>query len=219
MKIDATNIDSYYKQLNTIIDNYFALNVSAKALKLHFSKPNNIKRLIEANKLNDVDNISKILSDVINDRYYVEMDSKFKTFENYTESKKDTIFWLTKDGGIYEERALADFLHVSLSAIETVDKKTHKYSVKGKNYLVYTDSDIADFSYAIRKNVTSKIQESIIKYDSLEIEVSNICDNDKLNKIIVEYVSTDVMLNLISKELNVTIHNKTTVKNILILEI
>lgn len=210
MKIDATNIDSYYKKINDIIDGYFNFKVTAKALKLHFSKKDNIKRLLEANKLNDIENIHIVLNDVINDRYFNELD--VQTFESFS-NIKDTIFWLLRDSGIYEERILSDYLHVSLSNIELVDAKTHMYKVKDKTYLVYTDHDISDFAYAIRKKVKNIITESIIKYDTLEIEVSEIYDSNKLERILVNYVDTNVMLKNITKELKIEIVKNETFKN------
>lgn len=139
ININSDNINEYYEKVNDIIDDYFTYSIKPSALK-RYLKPGSLgeKKFIKRNNLSNITNISKIIKDIVDDRYSMEKDDVL-TFESFGEISKNINFNSSNVGtGIDDilyknltptdntmEKIIADYYRIGLGHIETVDVNKH----------------------------------------------------------------------------------------------
>jgi len=188
-KIDRTNIDELYQKINELIDGYFTWNIKPSALKNYLKKGSiGLKKFIQNNSLDSYENIEKVIEDVVDDRYSLELDGvrKFENFdfkidENIEQSDVDKVLYTNiKPSDITYEKILADLYRTSLSHIVEEDIKKHIYTA-----------------------VTSDDTHLVIIFnrDDLEVIKKNIVDHsfDYLNQIDIKMESLFLKFNLKGK--------------------
>lgn len=182
IKITKENINDYYKTINTLIDNYFKMNITAKGLKQYFKKGSkNVKLFLEQNELTEVESIDKILHDVISDRYYAEIENVSMSVMNESVVNGTTIFSSIKPSTIIEEKQLANLFHTSLSNVVEINSEFHHYQIADKNYLVFSTSDMEkmlDYLHADKVKQLLGVQVQAGMY------VKDIVDLEKLNSVL-----------------------------------
>lgn len=195
-KIDITtqNIDELYTTVNELIDNYFTYKITAKALKNHFKRGSlAIKKFIERNDLSKINNIEKIILDIVNDRYYMEMDNVL-TYESYDIKSLDStdrfIYDNLPKSDIVYEKVLADYYRTSLGYIEEVDNAKHIYAITNNkiiNEVIILSEDDIDI---IKNNLIAFLSQYIVNekvnigFLNMDINIKDIIDLPKMKMVI-----------------------------------
>ena len=137
IKIDRSNIDEYYELINKKIDHYFEKNVSPDALFKYFSKDYGLEKFIKREDLSDVENIKKIIMDVVEDR--MALNEEILTFEQYGNgpNKFGVMFDITMD----LKKKIADLYRVSLGHIENKKNRIKLKGVKNEQELFVFDKE------------------------------------------------------------------------------
>lgn len=159
MKLQTSEeVTKYYDIVNGYIDEYInEWKILPSNLKKYFTS-NKIDDFLKKNNLTEIENIKKIVEDVIDDRYAMEEDGVLK----FNEFVSESIFINNSD--VSHERVLADLYNVSMDHISTIDSKQHKYKVSDFgsiiDVIIYNEDDIVQFKESIIpiliKNLNSK---------------------------------------------------------------
>lgn len=182
VKITRENIDELYKKVNELIDNYFTWKIKPSSLKNYLKNGSiGLHKFIKFNELDIYENIEKIVSDIVDDRYSLELDGikKFEKFEFADDEKSDidSILYKNLDNtGFRYEKILADYFKVSLSNIKEEDLEKHIYTIDSLNdvHLVFILS--AEDLEKIKKNLIEYtfdyINRTNLKMESLFLKFS-----------------------------------------------
>lgn len=204
----SEDLNNYYNLVNQYVDEY------VNNWKI---KPNNLKNYLLGNKsrlvrflekrgLKDINNINRVLIDVIEDRIAIFNDGVL-TFENFKlfESEEFKIVevreCLYKGLGkatIEHEKILADEYDVSLSEIDILSSDRRHFKVYEDEVIVYTKEDIKIISENIKRLSFDKILKSSISIqlgEIKEISIENFIDSNKLES----YVENMLDISLINK--------------------
>lgn len=204
----SDDLNKYYNLVNQYVDEY------VDNWKI---KPNNLKNYLLGNKsrlvrflekrgLKDINNINRVLIDVIEDRIAIFNDGVL-TFENFKlfESEEFKIVevreCLYKGLGkatIEHEKILADEYDVSLSEIDILSSDRRHFKVYEDEVIVYTKEDIKIISENIKRLSFDKILKSSISIqlgEIKEISIENFIDSNKLES----YVENMLDISLINK--------------------
>ncbi len=220
-KIDITpgNINEYYQKINELIDKYFEWEVRPSALKKYFKKGSlGVKKFIERNDLSNVNNIDKIIRDVVEDRYSMEKDGVL-TFESFGENLVEDVLNSSSEGtgldfilyngvepsGMKEEKIIADYYRTSLGHIEEVDTNLHEYTVGSLkadyNVIIFSEDDFGK----IIENLVNYLEKYLgnkkvfVAPLNLEIDLSSIINRDFIED---QVDSKSYTINVISEILN-----------------
>jgi hypothetical protein len=211
----SEDLNNYYNLVNQYIDEY------VDNWKI---KPNNLKNYLLGNKsrlvkflekrgLKDVNNINRVLIDVIEDRIALFNDGVL-TFENFNlfESKEFKIVeirqCLYKGVGkatIQHEKLLADEYDVSLSEIDVISSDRRHFKVYDNEVIVYTKEDISIIEENIKNFLYDKIEKSSINIQLSnlnEIKIESFIDTDKLKTYIENAFKTNEILKIIKELIN-----------------
>lgn len=184
-KIDRTNIDNLYQKVNELIDTYFTWNIKPSALKNYLKKGSiGLKKFIQNNSLEVYENIEKIIEDIVDDRYSLELDGvrKFENFdfkidENIEQSDVDKVLYSNlKESNIGYEKILADLYRISLSNVIEENTKAHRYSVSesedthlviifSKDDLEIIKSNIIEYAFDYLSKIDIKMESLFLKFN------------------------------------------------------
>lgn len=182
MKIDRKNIGEFYKKVNSKIDHFFGKGVTSEGLK-RYLKPNSygIKRFIEREELEDIEEIEKVIQDCVEDR--VAIDESIMTFESFENSLKKFSFDLSQDVDQNTEKIISDLYRVSLGHVEHLDKmgkvysdlKTNSIKIEGvglnKKIYVFTSSKIKEILLNVCNKMYDIISQEEFKFPLIDISV------------------------------------------------
>jgi hypothetical protein len=117
----------YYQQINGLVDEYIdKWKIRPSNLKKYLQPGSDrFNKFLERNKLKDIKGASRVLSDVIDDRYHMEKDGvitfeSFKLFESdeYKFSNLcECLYKGIEKSNIEHEKIIADYYGVSLGHI------------------------------------------------------------------------------------------------------
>jgi hypothetical protein len=210
--IDSNNIHYYYDKINTLIDEYFKWEITAKNLKRYFSDEMKTKNFIQTNNIDNVESIQKIIDDVIDDRLHLESDlqknkniQKFESFSFLDDIEKSDIrSCLYKPNYIEITNThlniLCDFFGVSLDHIK---KDKDKITVEEMNNeiecFVYSKEDISNIQSNICDYIIDNLknEEVVIGNSGISISLKDmIKDEDK--KIIRSKLTDEITQKLLN---------------------
>lgn len=221
-KIDITsdNINGYYEKINELIDKYFEWSVKPSSLKKYFKSGSiAVKKFIERNNLSNVNNIDRIIRDVVDDRYSMEKDGVL-TFESFgLENIKEEI--LTSDSSgtglnyilynnvesstLKDEKIIADYYRTGLGHIEEVNKELHEYTVgtlkADYNVIIFSREDIGKITENLAEYLEQYLSKKSVFVAPLNINVDL---GTVINKEFItdQIDSTSYIINIISEILN-----------------
>lgn len=186
MKIDRENIDDFYQSVNTKIDRFFKNNVSAKQLK-RYLKPGSkgLERFIKREELEDVKNIDKVISDIIEDRLAMEETGRtILTYESYINETYDIKFKLDDK----YKPLIADLYKVSLGHIEGDNNYLKITRLKDDIELyVFTKEMIDEIFSEIIDKIYQDFSKRSYTFSELDINIPfHIFDEDTFKNIILE---------------------------------
>lgn len=182
VKITRENIDELYKKVNELIDNYFTWKIKPSSLKNYLKNGSiGLHKFIKFNELDIYENIEKIVSDIVDDRYSLELDGikKFEKFEFADDEKSDidSILYKNLDNtGFRYEKILADYFKVSLSNIKEEDLEKHIYTIDSLNdvHLVFilSSEDLEKIKKNLIEYTFDYINRTNLKMESLFLKFS-----------------------------------------------
>lgn len=220
-KIDITpdNINDYYDKINELIDKYFEWSVKPSALKKYFKSGSiAIKKFIDRNNLSNVNNIDKVIRDVVDDRYSMEKDGVL-TFESFELENINELLDSDSEGTglnyilynnvepstLKDEKIIADYYRTGLGHIEEVNKELHEYTVgtlkADYNVIIFSSEDIGK----ITENLTQYLEQYLSKKTiyvaplNLTVKLSTVIDKESIEAMVD---SKKYIINIISEILN-----------------
>ncbi len=166
--------NNYYDIINNHIDDYIQnWKVSPINLKKYFSRKEKVKNFLNRVGLSDVERIESILNDVIEDREAIIKDKVMK-FENF-QIRESFDFSNTNED---YEKVLADFFHTSLSHIEAIEKKKHKFKIDDMGEVVqasiFSENDLQDFKTQLKQLLTNETKETDVDFYQIKIDEKNL---------------------------------------------
>lgn len=190
IKINIDNIDEYYELVNKHIDEYFNHNIDPKALKRYLKRDSiGIDKFIKKSNLEEVQNIEKVIEDVINDRIAVK-EMEILTFENFSTDKFNIRFDI-KDEILH---IISDLYKVSLGHLK-IDRNNIKLTGIGKDKEIYIfNREHLDIIYnQICDKLFEKISKESLSLDILDINIplKNKIDKDYFKANIFEQIKED----------------------------
>ena len=130
---NSEDANKYYQLVNQYIDEYTDTHkIRPVNLGRYLKNSDKLKNFLERKGLKDVQNINRVISDVVEDRIAMEKDL-VKTFESFKmfESEEFKILNLRQclykgidKSNIHHEKILADYFDVSLSHVDIIDSDT-----------------------------------------------------------------------------------------------
>ena len=212
--------NQYYKLVNDYIDEYIKeWKIKPSKLKQYFSNSTKMGSFLRKYKLDDVENIKRVVQDVIDDHLHIEKDGivtfeKFNLYEGLGKINIEPI-------NVNYERALADLYDTSVGHVEITDEKEHKYKVvdfgKEVHVIVYSEKDILEFKKSLipiliedaKKNQIELFKADLglesgkkIKVD-INFNVENVIDSDgKLQSLIEKLLTKEKLVKTIFHFIN-----------------
>ena len=198
----------YYKTVNELVDKYIKEHkIKPSELNKYFSK--NMKSFLENSGLDGIENINRIIKDVLDHRTNMELDGVL-TFESFKILNESIIS--IGNSSINHEKILADFYKTSIGHIDLLDDGMHIYRVNDFNEkvisIIFSDQEL-DIIY---NNIENKILDenkkrviSISDIDGIDIDNSiriwlgDIISDDKFRQSFKKKVSKDDVLLIIKK--------------------
>ena len=210
--------NQYYEMVNKCIDEYIDHKIKPSNLRNYFRNTSKLESFIKKYKLDEIDGIKKVISDVIEDRYAAEKDGIMK-FENFI-LNEDLGKVDIKESGVSYEKILADLYHTSVGHVSIVDEKEHKYTINDfgveKNVIIYSRGDIEDFKKSVIPILLDKSKKEVIdlyKVDlglssgkeikfGISISIEEILSEDKLNRVILNKLDEKKLDEIITNFIN-----------------
>ncbi len=210
-----SEMNDLFKVINDHIDDYINnWKIDPRNLKKYFTKGDKMDNFLNRVNLSDVENIRRVVMDVIEDREAAAKDNimKFESFLN--ESINLPI------AGFTHEKILADCFRSSLSHVELKDKKTNHFVVddlgEKHDVVIFSEEDKQKFKTQLLYKLTQEILNSsveVFKLDvgleskkniktKLEVELESLIDEDKLEDKLNEKITEQKLLDIISDWLN-----------------
>jgi hypothetical protein len=216
MSINREELNNYYKKINELIDDYIdKWKIRPSQLK-RYLKPGskNFSKFLERNGLNEVKNIERILTDVLEDRHNEEIDGiitfeSFKLFESVEykySSLKECLYRGISKSDISMEKTIADLFDTNLGSIDIIDSEKRTFSVndwQGENLrvVIYSQEDLE----IIAENMSDFIFDEISNQRTntsagISFLIGNFIDEISTRNKINEEVNTNI-IGLVSKAL------------------
>jgi len=205
-----TNTDEanqFYSKINNLVDEYISKwKVRPAELKKYFEK--NLKTILERSGLADVEGIEKVVRDVVDHRYHMQLDKILK-FESFNISENVLSIG---NSSIQHEKVLADFYGTSIGHVEAVDEGMHIYKImdfgERINAIIFSDDELNQ----IHKNMVDSILEdtkkkmlSVKEIDGVNLEspvkmwMSEIMDDKKFRSELEKKIDRDSLIVIIKQ--------------------
>lgn len=205
--------NNYYEIINNHIDDYIQnWKVNPVNLKKYFSRKDKVKNFLNRVGLSNVERIESILNDVIEDREAMIKDKVIK-FENF-ELRESFKFSDTDDN---YEKVLADFFHTSLSHVESIDKKKHKFKIDDMGDIVeasiFSQQDLQSFKKQLKELLFEDAKKMDIDFYQISLDekdlktklslmLSDILDESKFESKLEELLIEKKLIEVLSNWLN-----------------
>lgn len=207
---NSEDLNNYYRLVNQYIDEYIEKGINPLKLGKYLNK-SKLKNFLERKGLDTIQNIDKIVQDVIDDRISLEKDSvlkfeSFKIFESNNisfDSVRECLYRNIGSSDINHEKILADFYDVSLSQIDVISSEEHSFKVNKfgdeVKCIIYTQDDLKIIGENLKSLIIEEINTKFIELDyQINIPVDKITDPIKIEKYLEEYIDVDMVKNIIS---------------------
>lgn len=204
----------YYDLVNKLVDNYTdKWKIKPSSLK-NYLKPGSerFKNFIKRNKLENVNGISQILNDVIDDRYHMESDGVI-TFENFKffeseefkiQSMKQSLYKGIEKADIKMEKILADHFDTNLGEIDVVDADKHTFKLNDwegddRNVIIYSKEELDIITSNITDYLCDTLSKTKVKLtDKIEIDLSDLVKKDKFSEEIGKKFTEEFLIETIT---------------------
>lgn len=209
---NRTSANNYYKIINDLVDDYIdKWKVRPSNLKTYLSG-DRFTKFLERNKLKDIPGAELVLKDIINDRYNMEKDGvlKFEKFNLFESSDfklniNTCIYKGVEKSDIAMEKAIADHFDVNLGDIDIINSDKHNFKINDWNgedieIIIYSNSDIDIIKSNFLEYYTNYFKNKKVESDDdlIHFNISNVCDDNKLNQYLEDLISLEVVIHLIS---------------------
>lgn len=215
---NSEDANKYYNLVNQYIDEY------VEKWKI---KPNNLKSyllgnkskmvsFLERNGLNNVSNIEIVITDIIDDRIAISIDT-IMTFENYKAMDSDEFKILDikqclwkgiNKADMEHEKLLADMFDVSLSQINAIDSGRHIFQIDDmgpKTFcVVFSESELQIIKENIKDYAFNQLTSQNLNLPGVNFDfnLGKFVDLDKYNSYVDSLFSTENVKNFICQQLN-----------------
>jgi hypothetical protein len=185
---DSEELSKYYHQISECVDDYIK-NHQVKPTEIWLYIKKNFKRFLEKYNLSDIENIDKIIHDVLDHRRHMELDNVFY-FEQY-KMKMNESSLPTSSTDIEHEKVLADFFETSVGHVEVLDQMSHLFQIKtfdeNLKAIIFSEEEVN----SMRKSIIEKLIRQIYSKSVTIPSVDGIRINLDLTFPISEIVSQD----------------------------
>jgi hypothetical protein len=165
---DSSELSKYYHKISECLDDYI-LKHNVKPTEIWSYIKKNFDRFLEKYNLVGIENIDKIINDVIDHRRHMELDKVFY-FENFI-SKIDESFLQSEPPTIQHEKVLADFFETSVGHVEVLESNLHLYRIKslGEDLraIIFSNSELDSMKENVLQKLINKIYSTEISINSL----------------------------------------------------
>lgn len=166
---NSNDLTNYYSQINKYIDDYIKSHkVSPREIFRYISK--NMSKFLKKYNLEDIDNIQRIVKDVIEHRKNMEKDKVFK-FEQFNHNINESLFDLGETS-VEHEKILADYYNTSLGHIHNVDSSNHLYKIEdfgdSIESIIFSDSEISSIKEVIINKITNELKHKTVLVNSID---------------------------------------------------
>jgi hypothetical protein len=206
---NSSELSRYYSDVNRYIDEYISsYRVSPTEIFRYINK--NMSRFLEKFGIKDVENIDKIVRDVIEHRRNMEKDKVFK-FEQFNLKLNESLIDIG-DSTIEHEKVLADYFNTSIGHIEVIDPKIHLFEIKDFETIIrtiiFSSEELETLKSKIINMFISEVSNKEVNInsiggnllqDSFTFLLTNIVSQEKLTSNVESKLTEDVFLNLLSK--------------------
>ena len=210
------DLNKYYGLLNELIDVYVEKwKIRPTRLKKYLKKgTKRFENFLLRNNLSDINGISVVLSDIIDDRASMEKDGilKFESFNilesnNFGVSSLEDCFNGIERADIKMEKILADYFDTNLSDVTVVDSKKHTFSIdtwsEVKNVIIFSKEDID----LIKDNILDYLyhessNKKIELIDKISVDLSKIVDKEPFGDEISGNITDKLLKEILCELLN-----------------
>lgn len=186
--------NKYYQIINELVDDYVEKwKIRPSKLK-RYLQPGSERfvKFLKKNNLDSVDGSSRILQDVIEDRYHMESDGvvtfeSFKIFESSEfkiQSLKECLYKGIDKATLAYEKILADYFDCNLGEIDVLDSDRHKFKIndwQGEDItvIIYSNEDIDIIKENICDHLLDELQNREVELtNSISIKLDELIDKD-----------------------------------------
>ena len=182
----------YYKKINDLIDEMIESN-KMKANEVHKWMKKNWKSFLMENDMGDIDNIKKILEDILDHRLHMEKDGVL-TYEKFMLRES---FEMEDQPSVDHEKVIADVFSSSLGHIDLINSDLRIYSIndfgKKKWCIILSDSEIKKYEniviedlvkFTLSKKLTINEYEGIKLKTPIVVSLNVISNEEEIKKII-----------------------------------
>ena len=186
--------NKYYQIINELVDEYVEKwKIRPSKLK-RYLQPGS-ERFVKFLKKNNLDSIggsSRILQDVIEDRYHMESDGvvtfeSFKVFESSEfkiNSMKGCLYKGIEKATIDYEKVLADHFDTNLGSIDVVDSDKHMFMVNGwegqdVTVVIYSNEDLELIKFNMVEHLFSELTKKTVEIvDGISVSLGDLIKNN-----------------------------------------
>ncbi len=194
--INSEEANKYYNLINKYIDDYLDnWKIAPKNLKKYLNT-NRISNFLEKKGLKGINNLNRVITDVIDDRIAIENDKvlKFESFKFFESSEykiseiSQCLYKGINKSNIEHEKIIADQFDVSLSQIDIVDSDLHKFKIENEEYFIYNQEEVEIIKENLKEWALEKTLNEYVEIDmmskKLKLQIKDIIDRDKLEESI-----------------------------------
>jgi hypothetical protein len=198
MILNSDDLKKYYGLVNGFIDNYIEeYKISPDKLKKYLSDKNKFNNFVKRNNLEGIKNIERVITDVIDDRFWMYKDKigKVKKFESFINESFDPFDGL-EDSNIKHEKYLSNHFDVSLSSVSKIGDNNYNIELFNgdKKVYFYTGDDIYQIKINIKNDYLESFYKMKIELDGISLNISDITDKPSISenlydKIDIQFIS------------------------------
>lgn len=202
--------NKYYHIINELIDEYTEKNKIRPSKLKGYLRPGSDKfiKFLKRNNLDKIDGGSRILQDVIEDRYHMEKDGvitfeSFKVFESADwniNSMKVCLYKGIDKATIDYEKALADYFDTNLGSIDVVDSDKHIFKVNNwtggdVNVVIYSKDDIEIIKLNMIEHLYLELTKKTVEIvDGVSVSLGDLIKYNMFEEQMIQKFDSDKML-------------------------
>lgn len=181
---NSEEANKYYHLVNQYIDDYTEKHhIKASRLGKYLRNNQKLIRFVEKRGLKDIQNINRVIEDVIQDRVAMEKDlvqtfESFKLFESQEfklSNLEQCLYKGVDKSNIHHEKILADCFDVSLGHIDILDSDKHLFRVQTLKdeieCIIFTAIELDIIKENIVEYCFEKVSDMKLKLDDIGVFV------------------------------------------------
>jgi hypothetical protein len=204
----SEDANKYYQLVNQYIDEYTDTHkIRPVNLGRYLKNNDKLKNFLERKGLKDIQNINRVISDVVEDRIAMEKDL-VKTFESFKlfESEEFKILNLRQclykgidKSNIHHEKILADYFDVSLSHVDIIDSDKHVFKIESitgdLECVIYTQNELEIIRENMKEYCFEQVFNKKVKLEGIGVElnvnIKDFIDTQKFGNHISDVLTLD----------------------------